>query len=117
MAQITSSIGLISGLNTAQIISELVSIDAQPVTLLQQQIDTVSEQTTAFNDLATSLQTIQQAGTTLKSPLAFQNATTTSSDPSVLSATASPGASIGSYQFSVARLVTTQQLVSQGVAD
>jgi flagellar hook-associated protein 2 len=117
MAQITSSIGLISGLNTSQIISELVSIDAQPVTLLQQQIDTVSEQTTAFNDLATSLQTIQSAGTTLASPLTFQNATTSSSDPSVLTATASPGASIGSYQFSVARLVTTQQLVSQGVAD
>jgi flagellar hook-associated protein 2 len=117
MAQITSSIGLISGLNTSQIISELVSIDAQPVTLLQQQIDTVSEQTAAFNDLATSLQTIQSAGTTLASPLTFQNATTTSSDPSALTATASPGASIGSYQFSVARLVTTQQLVSQGVAD
>jgi flagellar hook-associated protein 2 len=117
MAQITSSIGLISGLNTAQIISELVSIDAQPVTLLQQQIDTVSEQTTAFNDLSTSLQTIQNAGTTLKSPLSFQNATTTSSDASVLTATATPGASIGSYQFSVARLVTTQQLVSQGFAN
>jgi flagellar hook-associated protein 2 len=116
MAQITSSIGLISGLNTAEIINELVSIDAQPVTLLQQQIDTVSEQTTAFNDLATSLQTIQSAGTALKSPLTFQNATTTSSDPSALTATATPGASVGSYQFSVARLVTTQQLVSTGFA-
>jgi flagellar hook-associated protein 2 len=116
MAQITSSIGLISGLNTSQIISELVSIDAQPVTLLQQQMDTVSEQTAAFNDLSTSLQTIQSAGTALASPLTFQNATTTSSNPAVLTATASPGASIGSYQFSVARLVTTQQLVSQGFA-
>jgi flagellar hook-associated protein 2 len=114
MGQITSSIGLISGINTGQIISELVSIDAQPVTLLQSQMDKVSEQTAAFNDLSTSLQTIQNAGTSLASPLTFQNATTTSSNPNVLTATATPGASVGSYQFSVARLVTTQQLVSDG---
>jgi flagellar hook-associated protein 2 len=117
MAQITSSVGLISGLNTGQIISELVAIDAEPVTLLQHQITTVSNQATAFNDLATTLQTIQDAGTSLKSDLTFQNATTTSSNPSALTATATPGASVGSYQFSVARLVTSQQLVSQGYAD
>ncbi|HEY7118573.1 MAG TPA: flagellar filament capping protein FliD, partial [Tepidisphaeraceae bacterium] len=44
-------------------------------------------------------------------------AETTSSDENVLTATASNGAAIGSFQFQVARLVTTQQAVSNGFND
>ena len=117
MAQITSSVGLISGLNTADIINQLMSIEAQPVTLLQTQINNVSQQRSAFSDLATQIGTLKDAGTALKTASTFEAATATSSNQDVLTATAGANAAIGTYSFQVARLVTTQQSVSQGFAD
>ena len=51
MPAISSSVGLISGLNTADIINQLMSIEAQPATILQTQMNNVSQQRAAFADL------------------------------------------------------------------
>jgi flagellar hook-associated protein 2 len=117
MAQITSSVGLISGLPTADIINELISLDAAPVSLLQTQIASANAQQQAYSTLETQINSIQQIGQNLSLPTTFQNATATSSDPNVLTATTAVGAAVGSYQIQVARLVTTQQSISQGFAD
>jgi flagellar hook-associated protein 2 len=117
MAQITSSVGLISGLPTADIINELISLDAAPVSLLQTQIASANAQQQAYSTLETQINNIQQIGQTLALPTTFQNTTATSSDPNVLTATTSDGAAVGSYQIQVAQLVTTQQSISQGFAD
>ena len=117
MGAITSSVGLISGINTGQIIDELMSIESQPVTLLQNQIARASVQKQAYSALVTSLTSIQTTAQTLEKPDTFQAATATSSDQSVLTATASNGAAVGSYSLQVARLVTTQQAVSNGFSD
>ena len=117
MGTITSGVGLISGINTGQIISGLIGIESQPITLLQNRITSTSNQKTAYTDLATALLTLQTTGELLEKPQTFQAATTTSSDPSILTATASPGASVGTYNLQVAQLVTTQQTVSNGFTD
>lgn len=116
MAQITSNVGLISGINTGAIIDGLISLDAQPVTLLQTQINSAQQQEAAYNTIETQLTSMQQIGQNLALPQTFQNATTTSSDPDVLTATAGIGAAVGDYQFQVAQLVTTQQSISNGFA-
>jgi flagellar hook-associated protein 2 len=114
MAQITSSVGLISGIDTGDLINELISIDSAPVTLLQTQISSAQAQEQVYNSLGTQLSSMQQIGNTLALPQTFQDATANSSDPTVLTANANVGAAIGSYQFQVSRLVTTQQSISNG---
>jgi flagellar hook-associated protein 2 len=117
MAQITSNIGLISGINTGAIINGLISIDSAPVNLLQTQITSAQDQKQAYTSLETQLTAMQQIGQNLALPQTFQQATTNSSNPNVLTATAGVGAAVGSYQFQVAQLVSTQQSISNGFAN
>jgi flagellar hook-associated protein 2 len=117
MGTITSNVGLISGINTGAIIDGLISIDSQPINLLKTQITSAQDQQKAYGSLESQLQAMQQIGQSLALPQTFQNATTTSSNTNVLTATAGIGAAVGSYQFQVARLVSTQQTISNGFAN
>jgi flagellar hook-associated protein 2 len=117
MGQITSNVGIISGINTGAIIDGLISLDSGPVNLLQTQVTSAKNQQTAYKTLETSLTSIQQIGQNLALPQTFQNATTNSSNPNVLTATAGVGAAVGDYQFQVAQLVTTQQTISNGFSN
>jgi flagellar hook-associated protein 2 len=117
VAQITSSIGLISGINTGQIIDELIAIDSEPVTLLNTEISSAQAVKTAYQDLETQLSSIQTVGNALALPQTFKSSTASSSDTSVLTATTGTDAAVGTYQFQVSRTVTTQQSISEGFAD
>lgn len=117
MGRISSSVGLISGINSRDIIDQLMSIESQPKTNLQARIDKTNEQKLAFTDLSTRLTSLRISSTTLKKPSTFTQATATSSDENVLTAVAGAGASVGSYTFQVARMVTSQQMVTRGFAD
>src|SRR3954454_4444284 len=117
MGRISSGVGLVSGINSKDIIDQLMAIESRPKDTLQTRIDSITQQKLAYTDLQTRLTGLKLSGTTLKKTSTFQNAATSSSDENVLTATASPGAAVGSYQFQVARLVTTQQGISRGFAD
>jgi flagellar hook-associated protein 2 len=117
MAQITSSVGLISGINTGALINDLIQVDSEPVTLLQTDVQSNQNKIQAYSTLESSLNDMQSIGNSLALPQTFQNATATSSDPSVIAATTSVGAALGTYQFQVAQLVSTQQSISQGFAN
>jgi flagellar hook-associated protein 2 len=114
MGTITSSIGLVSGINTGQIIDELMSLESQPVQLIQTRINSANNQMQAYNDLETQLSSLHSLGLSLELPSNFHNSTATSTDPGVLTATAGVGATQGSYQFQVNQLVSSQQSVSNG---
>jgi flagellar hook-associated protein 2 len=114
MGRITTGTGLVSGINSKDIIDQLMAIEQKPKDLLQTRVDSANQQRLAFTDLLTRLSSIKVFGQTVGKPQAFSNAATTSSDENVLTATASTGAAVGSFQFQVARLVTTQQAVSNG---
>src|SRR5207244_4356996 len=107
----------ISGINSASIIAQLMQIESRPVTQLQSRIDVANQQKLAFTDLMTRLTSLNVHATSLTKPSTFNNAVVHSSNSDVLSATASPSAQPGSYQFQVARTVTTQQLITNGFAD
>src|SRR3954454_18476488 len=102
MAGISSSVGLVSGINTKDIIDQLMSLEAQPKTKLEDQIDGTNKVKLAYTDLSTRLTTLKLTATTLKKSTTFQAATATSGDDDVLSATAANGAAVGNYQFQVA---------------
>src|SRR3954452_13422243 len=117
MGRISSGVGLVSGINSKDIIDQLIALESRPKDLVQAKLDGVNQQKLAYTDLAARLAALKLTGTTLKKTPTFQAATATSSNEDVLTATAANGAAVGSYQFQVARLVTTQQLVTQGYAD
>src|SRR4051812_14474355 len=117
MGRITSGVGLVSGINSKDIIDQLMSLEEQPKTRLEDRIDETNKVKLAYTDLSTRLASLKLAGTTLKKASTFQSATTTSGDDDVLTASASNGAAVGNYQIQVARLVTTQQSVTNGFAD
>src|SRR4051794_35427012 len=107
MGRISSSVGLISGIDTGSIITQLIALDSAPVNALKTRVTTANQQTQAYTDLGTQLGSLKHIGDTLTLPSSFWAAATSSSDEKVLTATAANGAAIGSFQFQVARLVTT----------
>jgi flagellar hook-associated protein 2 len=117
MGQITSGIGLVSGINTTSIINQLIQLDSAPVTQLQNRISTATSQKGAYTDLQTKLNSLKTVGTTLTNINTFQAATATSSDDKVLTATAANGAATGTFQLQVAQLVSSQQAVTGGFSD
>jgi flagellar hook-associated protein 2 len=117
MPSISSGVGLVSGINSKDIIDQLMAIEAQPKDRLKTRIDEIDQQRLAYADLSTRLTTLRLSASVLKKPSSFTASAATSSDEDVLTATAAKGAAVGSYQFRVARLVTAQQNVSRGFAD
>lgn len=117
MGRITTGIGLVSGINSKDLIDQLMALEARPKDQLTARIENTNSQKLAFADLIARLAKIKLNATTLKKPSTFTAATSTSSDEDVLTATTSPGAAVGTYQFQVARMVTTQQSISAGFVD
>jgi len=117
MGRISSGVGLVSGINSKDIIDQLMSLESRPKQQLQTRIESVNAQKLAYTDLSTRLAAMKITGQSLKKISTFQAANATSSNEDVLTATASNGAAIGAYQFQVARLVSTQQTVSRGFVD
>jgi flagellar hook-associated protein 2 len=116
MAAITSSVGLISGINTGAIVDQLIAIEQQPVTNLEARIATNDAVQSAYNGFSTQLGSLQSIGQALELPTTFAATTATSSNTGALTATTSTGAAVGSYQFQVAQLVSSQQSISNGFA-
>lgn len=104
--------GLASGINTNELIQAQLAEDELPLTNLQ---DTISAMTTENSQLSTiqsALQTTSLDALDLGEPsLFFQSQTVTSSDTSLVTATAAQniGAVIGSTTLSVARLASASQ--------
>src|SRR5260221_2144474 len=117
MGRISTSVGLISGINSQSIIDQLISLDSAPKTALQNRITTANQQKDAYNALLAQLGDLKTIGTWMGDALTFQAAAVTSSDEHVLTATAAKGAAVGTFQFQVARLVSAQQAITAGFVD
>ena len=117
MGRISSGVGLVSGINSKDIIDQLMQLESRPKSKLESRIESVNQQKIAYTEMSTKLAALKLSGQSLKKISFFQNATATSSDEDVMTATASSGASVGAFSFQVARLVTTQQSVSRGFVD
>jgi flagellar hook-associated protein 2 len=117
MASVTTSTGLISGIDSSKIIEQLITLEKRPVTLLQGRVDTANTQKKAYEAILDKISSIRAKALDMQRPSTFQGAEAVSSNDDVLTATASNGATVGSYSFRVARLVTAQQTVSSGFSD
>ena len=117
MGQITSGIGLISGINTAELIDQLLAIEARPKALVQNRVAVLQAQQVAFQDINAKLLSLKLSANALATNSSFKATSATSSNEDVLTATSGTTAVPGTYDFAVDRLVSGQQLITRGFAD
>ncbi len=108
--------GLVTGLDTNTIISQLMAIEKQPVTRLQSQVTKFNTQKSAVTELRTQLQTLRGKVQDFRLMGVFSQFKATSSDEKVLTSTVS-GASpvVGSYALNVTQLASSTMAASNGV--
>lgn len=117
MGQITSGVGLVSGLNIASIIDQLISIEARPRTLLQSRNEVLRSQQVAFQDVNARLLALQNSASSFAGTSLFTGTNASTSNESVLTASSGIGAVPGTYSFIVNRLVAAQQSITRGFQD
>jgi flagellar hook-associated protein 2 len=110
--------GLISGLNTSQIIQGLLAVQQQQITAVESRQSAVQAQETAYKALQAQLLSLQasvgQLAQTTNGP--FDGRTATSSNQAVLTAAASSSAAPGVYSLTVGSLAQANEIDSQGFA-
>jgi flagellar hook-associated protein 2 len=114
---LASSTGLISGLQTQQIINALLTFDQEPVTQLNNKITTEQSQQSAYSTLSSQLTALQNDAQQLSSSSVLGARTASSSNPSAITATASASAPLASYLVTPVAQAQTQALLSNGFSD
>ena len=116
----TSSSGLIpsgslttSSIDVASIVNQLMTVDSQPMTQLQNQQSGIQSRITALNTVQSAVSTFQSAIQGLTSLSQYQSYNATSSS-SAVSATATASATPGNYSVSVSQLAQAQTIASAG---
>jgi len=117
MSGISSGIGLISGINTAQLIEQLIAIESRPKAMVQRRSAVLTAQQVAFQEINAKLLSLKLSAGGFTTSKSFNATTAASSDESVLTATTSTSSVPGTFNFSVARLVSSQQTITRGFAD
>jgi len=117
MGGITTGVGLFSGIDSASLIDQLISLQSRPQVFAQQRIIQLKSQQSAYLDINSRLNNFKSAAAAFRTQDIFASRSIASSNESVLTASASSAAVPGSYNFIVDRLVSTQQLLTRGFAD
>ncbi len=116
MATITS-LGIGSGLDVQNIVSSLIDAERKPTEArLERQQTRYQAQVSAIGQLRSDLEGMHDALGKLKSPTFWQRHQTTSSDESVVTATASAFAREGQYQVSVNRIAQSHAVATGAFA-
>lgn len=111
-----SSPGVGSNLDVSGIVSQLMSIERQPLTLLDRKEAGYQARLSAYGTLKGALSTFQGSVRALSDVSKFQSVKATSADTAVLGASASSIAVPGTYSVEVSKLAQSQKLVATGQA-
>lgn len=117
MGRITSGIGLISGMDTASIIEQLMALESRPKTVIENRNKRIEAQQEGLQEIRTALLGLKDLAQGLTLPTAFTKTQGTSSNEAVVGITSRAGAIRGNYNFVVNRLVSSQQTISRGYAN
>lgn len=116
MGSITSGVGLISGINTAQLIEQLIALESKGKIPLQKRVATLATQRTALLDVNARLLNLRTTSSNFRIQKVFQSVLANSSDPTIATAVGDASTPPGSYQLFVKQLASTSQLRSKGFA-
>ena len=109
--------GIVSGLNTSSIITQLLAVDKAPITGLQTQITNIQTQQSAIQALQSLVQTVGTDMAALSNSSAFSTVSGGSSDTSVATFTSTSAATAGTYALTVTQLATANKIVSSAQPD
>lgn len=107
-----SSPGIGSSLDVNGIISQLMTLERQPVTALASKEASYQAKLSAYGSLKGTLAALQSAAQALATPAKFVAQKAAVADASIFSATAGNGAASGSYSVEVGLLAQAQKLKS-----
>jgi flagellar hook-associated protein 2 len=111
MASITAS-GIGSNLDVNSIVSQLMTIEQQPLTALDRKEASYQAQLSAYGSLRSALSGFRDASNTLAQAATFSSWLAAPSDATLYNAKATSGASIGSHTVEVKTLAQSQRLRS-----
>jgi flagellar hook-associated protein 2 len=115
MGSISSSIGLVTGLDIGSLIKSYLSVSNNAVSRLTAKASEASNQAAALSVLAAQLASVQYVAQNLTKSTAYSKTSASSSDSSV-TAHVSDSPTVGTYTVTPLQSVSTQQLVAEGVA-
>jgi flagellar hook-associated protein 2 len=107
-----SSAGIGSGLDVQNIITSLMAVEKQPLTVLQTKASTMQTQLSAFGQLQSLVSAFHDAAAPLFSADSFNLTNSSSTDPTSVSAASTTKAQPGSYSVAVSALASGQTTVS-----
>ncbi|MFZ6658627.1 flagellar filament capping protein FliD [Undibacterium sp. TJN19] len=113
MAGIQST-GIGSNLDVNGIVSKLMQVESQPLTLLATKEASYQAKLSAYGSLSSAVSAFQSALTSLNTPSTFQSLNASSGDSTIAFATANSSATAGSYNVAVTKLAQAQGLSSAG---
>ncbi|HEC98366.1 MAG TPA: hypothetical protein ENI58_09505 [Nitrospirae bacterium] len=113
---VIASVGLSSGINYDQLITNLLKIQKQPLYRLQNKQAGYNDKISVYNELSAKLSTFKGAADTLKSGSSFYAKISSVSDSAVLDAVVSNSAATGNYSVSITTLASEEKEVHSGVA-
>jgi flagellar hook-associated protein 2 len=117
LSSTTSATGLGTGIDVQQFVQLATADDTANITSLQNEQTALGSQTSALKQITTDLNNLQSAAFALSDPLGALGAlTTTSSNSSVVSATAASTAVAGTHTVTVNSLATTSSYYTNAVA-
>ncbi len=111
-----SSPGIGSGLDVNSIVTQLMTIERQPLTVLNNKVASFQAKLSGYGQITSALSQFQIAVQGLASPTQFQSVTATLADATVATASASSSATPGTYALEVSSLAQAQKLVAAGQA-
>jgi flagellar hook-associated protein 2 len=111
-----SSPGIGSNLDVNSIVSQLMSVESQPLTILNKKEASYQAKLSAFGSMSGALSTFQSALAALNSPAKFQSVSASSADATIVSGTATSKAVAGSYAVNVTKLAQAQTIATAGNA-
>lgn len=115
MASITTSTGS-SGLPIDSIVSGLMTVEKQPLTLIQKSISSYNTKLSAYGTLKSGLSTFQSAVDKLATAAKFNAQSVTLTDTTSVKASADGTAVAGNYSLAVTQLASAQKLASKTYA-
>lgn len=109
-----SSPGIGSNLDVNGIVSKLMSVEQQPVTLLDKKEASYQAKLSAYGSVQAAVSSFQTAVQGLNNLSKFQSTKASPGDSTVLTASSSSIATAGSYNIDVTTLAQSQKLVAAG---
>ena len=116
MGRIQSSVGLVTGIEIEETVNKLMQLAAQPRETLAARQKVLQAEQAAVTDLMALTLGVQLAIRRFKAADLFGQKTVASSDPTLVTATASSATPNGQYQFVPFRLAQSHHAISSGVA-